>query len=204
MLRFGFKNQGCERGQGFTFRLKPLAFSLFFIFCLLNANTVLAGSATLSWTPPTTNVDSTPLTDLAGFKVYYGTSSGYYTQSININNTATTTYQVNNLTDGATYYFSVTAYDTANNESGYSNEACRTISTTTCSGGGGGGGGGGNNSPSADIQGGGGGCGFIKNDNGTGQKAKGELLSITMLLLLLILLRIRKGSQQRLFQNIRA
>jgi hypothetical protein len=137
-------------------------------------------------------VDSTPLTDLAGFKIYYGTSSGYYTQSININNTATTTYQVDNLTDGTTYYFSVTAYDTLNNESGYSNEACRTIGTTTCSGGGGGGG----NSPSADIQGGGGGCGFVKNDNSTGQKAKGELLSIAMLLLLLILFRIRKGNQK--------
>ena len=138
MLKLLLKNQGCERGQGFTFSLKPLALSLFFIFCLLNANTVLAGSATLSWTPPTTNVDSTPLTDLAGFKIYYGTSSGYYTQSIDINNTTTTSYQVNNLTDGATYYFAVTAYDTSSNESGYSNEACRTIGTTTCSGGGGG------------------------------------------------------------------
>ncbi len=206
MLKSGFKNLRHEGSRGLFFsplpetrwgKLLPLVFSLFFIFCLLNANSAFAGSATLSWTPPTTNVDSTPLTDLAGFKIYYGTSSGYYTQSIDINNTATTTYQVNNLTDGTTYYFSVTAYDTSNNESGYSNEACRTIGTTTCnSSTNGGGGGGGGNSQSADISGGGGGCGFVKNDNGTGQKAKGELLSIAMLLLLLILFRIRKGNQK--------
>ena len=140
MFKQILKNLRHKRSRGFTFRLKPLALSLrslalslfFFIFCLLSANTTFAGSATLSWTPPTTNVDSTPLTDLAGFKVYYGTSSGYYTQSIDINNAAATTYQVNNLTDGTTYYFSVTAYDTSNNESSFSNEACRTIGTTTC------------------------------------------------------------------------
>jgi hypothetical protein len=33
----------------------------------------ISGQATLSWDPPTTNVDGTPLTDLAGYKVYYGT-----------------------------------------------------------------------------------------------------------------------------------
>jgi ABC-type glycerol-3-phosphate transport system substrate-binding protein len=33
-------------------------------------------SATLTWDAPTTNVDGTPLTDLAGYKVYYGTSLG--------------------------------------------------------------------------------------------------------------------------------
>ena len=96
-------------------------------------------------TPPTTNVDGSPLTDLAGYKVYYGTSSGYYTKSIDINNTAATTYQVNNLTDGTTYYFSVTAYDTTNDESSYSNEACRTIGTTTCNSSTGGDNGGGGN-----------------------------------------------------------
>ncbi len=205
MLWFGFENlrrkgmnhtDSYQGSRGSFFSLRSLALSLFFIFCLLNTNVAFAGSATLSWTAPTTNVDSTPLTDLAGYKVHYGTSSGYYTQSIDINNAATTTYQVNNLTDGQTYYFSVTAYDTSNNESGYSNVVCRTIGTSTCNSSTGGDNGGGNNSPSADIQGGGGGCGFVKNDNGTGQKAKGELLSIAMLLLLLILFRIRKGNQK--------
>ena len=33
-----------------------------------------SGSATLDWTPVTQNTDGTVLTDLAGYKVYYGTS----------------------------------------------------------------------------------------------------------------------------------
>ena len=32
-----------------------------------------SAEVTLSWDPPTTNADGTPLTDLAGYKVYYGT-----------------------------------------------------------------------------------------------------------------------------------
>jgi hypothetical protein len=82
------------------------------------------GSATLTWSAPTTNTDGTPLTDLAGYKIHYGTSAGSYTKTIDVGNV--TTYTVNNLTSG-TYYFAVTAYDTSGNESSYSNEAYKTI-----------------------------------------------------------------------------
>jgi chitodextrinase len=141
MLKHESMNQGIEGSSGVTFSLlplplslKPLALSLFFIiFCLLNANILFAATVNLSWNPPTTNTDSTPLTDLAGYKVYYGTTSGYYTQSIDINNAATTTYQVNNLTDGTTYYFAITAYNTSLRESDYSNEQCFN-STGNCNG----------------------------------------------------------------------
>jgi len=91
----------------------------------LNATSLLAGDATLSWDAPTTNEDGTPLTDLAGYKVYYGTSSGNYSQSIDVGNV--TTYVVNNLTEGLTYYFTATAYDILANESKYSNEVSKTI-----------------------------------------------------------------------------
>jgi hypothetical protein len=84
------------------------------------------GSAIVSWNAPTTNADGTPLTDLAGYKLYYGTSSGNYTSMINVGNAATYTYTINNLARG-TYYFAVTAYDTQNNESSYSNEVSGTI-----------------------------------------------------------------------------
>ena len=90
-----------------------------------DVETVYAGQTVLSWNAPSTNEDGTPLTDLAGYKIYYGTSSGSYTQNINVNNV--TTYTVPNLTDGLTYYFAVTAYDTSMNESGYSNEVMRVI-----------------------------------------------------------------------------
>ena len=64
MLKSGFKNRRYTGNISVTFSLKSLALSLFFIFCIMNANTAFAGSATLSRTLLTTNVDSTPLTDL--------------------------------------------------------------------------------------------------------------------------------------------
>ncbi|GBD96777.1 MAG TPA: hypothetical protein ENG83_07545 [Nitrospirae bacterium] len=81
-------------------------------------------SATLSWDAPTTNSDGTPLTDLAGYKVYYGTSSSNYTESVDIGNT--TGAVVDSLSPG-TWCFAVTAYDTSGNESDYSNEVCTSI-----------------------------------------------------------------------------
>jgi hypothetical protein len=82
------------------------------------------GSATLSWAAPTTNTDGTPLTNLAGYKIYYGTSSGNYTLSQDIGNI--TSYTINNLPSG-TYYFAVTSYDSSGMQSVYSNEARKTI-----------------------------------------------------------------------------
>ncbi len=80
-----------------------------------------AYSVTLSWYPPSTTADGTPLTDLKGYKVYYGTLSRNYDHKVNVGNI--TTYKVTNLAGGVNYYFAVTAYDKAGNESEYSNEA---------------------------------------------------------------------------------
>ncbi len=92
---------------------------------LISAVTVFAGDATLSWDPPTTNADGSPLTDLAGYKIYYGTTSGNYTNNIDVGNV--TTYKVVDLTEGLTYFFVVSAYDTLGNESDYSNEVSKKI-----------------------------------------------------------------------------
>jgi hypothetical protein len=74
----------------------------------------------ISWTPPTTNADGTPLTDLAGYKVYCGTSSRKYDRKKNTGNVVK--YDLKPwLTDGY-WYCAVTAYDTSGNESVYSNE----------------------------------------------------------------------------------
>ena len=72
-----------------------------------------AASFTLAWDP-----NQEP--DLAGYKLYYGTSSGSYQHSLDVGNV--TQYTLGGLRDGVTYYFAATAYDTAGNESGYSNE----------------------------------------------------------------------------------
>jgi hypothetical protein len=83
------------------------------------------GAATLTWVVPTTNTDGTTLSDLAGYKVYYGTSPGVYT-SIVVGNV--TSYPLVGLTKGKTYYFTVTAYDTAGLESDYAPVVSKLIS----------------------------------------------------------------------------
>src|SRR4030042_3961897 len=108
-----------------VFVLTLLTLSLVF---LLSAGKAYPGQATLSWDPPTTNADGTPLTDLSGYKVYHGATSGNYSQIIDVSNV--TTYTVANLTAGLTYYFAATAYDALGNESGYSNEVSKTIPST--------------------------------------------------------------------------
>jgi hypothetical protein len=71
------------------------------------------GTISLAW-------DANTESDLAGYKIYYGTASRSYGASVNVGNV--TSYELAGLTPGQVYYISVTAYDTANYESGYSNE----------------------------------------------------------------------------------
>ncbi len=79
---------------------------------------------TLTWASPTTNADGTPLTDLAGYRVYFGPGSGNYIYKNNVGNVNICT--IGGLTSG-TWCFVVTAYDTSGNESDYSNEVCIVI-----------------------------------------------------------------------------
>jgi hypothetical protein len=72
------------------------------------------GSISLAW-------DANTESDLGGYKVYYGTASRTYGTPIDVGNV--TSHKAEGLTIGQTYYFAVTAYDTSNNESDYSNEA---------------------------------------------------------------------------------
>ncbi|MEW6600744.1 MAG: fibronectin type III domain-containing protein [Nitrospirota bacterium] len=81
-------------------------------------------SVTISWNSPQSNSDGTALNDLAGYKIYYGTSSNVYTQSVDVGNI--TSAVISSLTSG-NWCFATTAYDTAGNESNYSNEVCKTI-----------------------------------------------------------------------------
>jgi hypothetical protein len=87
---------------------------------------VSMGSATLSWQPPTTRTDGSALTNLAGYKIRYGTAQGNYPNQITVNSTGLTTYVVENL-PASTYYFVMTAFDTVGAESDYSAVASKTI-----------------------------------------------------------------------------
>jgi len=79
-----------------------------------------AGDVTLAW-------DANSESDLAGYKVYFGTASRVYGAPIVIG--TGTTYMVTGLAPG-TYYFAVTAFNTAGLESGFSNEVSATVSGT--------------------------------------------------------------------------
>lgn len=81
---------------------------------------------TLSWSAPTTRADGSPLTNLAGYLVHYGTSHASYTHAVDVGGRNSLTHTLQSLPAG-TYYFSVTAYDTNGNESSYSTEVSRTI-----------------------------------------------------------------------------
>ena len=98
------------------------AIALTVIFILFISCTVYAAQATLSWNP---NSES----DLAGYKVYWGTSSGSYEWNTDVKNV--TSYEVTGLVEGDTYYFVATAYDFSGNESGYSNEVSYDVPDTT-------------------------------------------------------------------------
>ncbi|MEM1173864.1 MAG: putative Ig domain-containing protein [Pseudomonadota bacterium] len=87
---------------------------------------VALGSATVSWVAPTEYEDGSPLTDLAGFRVYWGTSAGNYPNSVTVNNPGQTNVVIENLSPG-NYEFVTTAFNEAGVESLYSNPAFKTI-----------------------------------------------------------------------------
>jgi hypothetical protein len=84
------------------------------------------GSATLSWTAPTSNTDGSPISGLAGYHIYYGTDPSNLTASIDVVGAATTTYAVTGLAPG-TYYFAVNAYNSDGLDSPTSSVADATI-----------------------------------------------------------------------------
>ena len=79
-------------------------------------------SATLQWA-----ANSEP--DLAGYKVYQGTTAGSYGLPIDVKNV--TTYTISNLQAGLTYSFSITAYDLNGNESYPSDEVSKYIADSS-------------------------------------------------------------------------
>jgi hypothetical protein len=87
---------------------------------------VATGSVTLTWEAPTQNVDGSPLTDLAGYRLYWGPAPGNYSSSVTIANPGITTYVVEQLTPG-TWYFVATALNSRGVESGDSNLDSTTI-----------------------------------------------------------------------------
>jgi hypothetical protein len=88
----------------------------FFVF----AGEAQSADVTVAWDP-------NPEPAVRGYVIYYGTSSGNYTHSIDVGNA--TNCAISGLQAGATYYLAVTAYDASRNESGFSNEIVYAAST---------------------------------------------------------------------------
>ena len=78
-------------------------------------------SFTVSWTPPTRNADGSPLTNLAGYKIYYGTVSGEYNEIIDVNSAGMTSYSIDGIAPG-TYFLVMTSVNSDDVESVYSGE----------------------------------------------------------------------------------
>ena len=78
-------------------------------------------SVTLAWNPSAT-------AEVAGYKIYYGTSCRSYSSVVAVGNT--TNAVISGLDPGTTYYFAATTLDSAGNESGFSNEASYAMPVT--------------------------------------------------------------------------
>jgi hypothetical protein len=83
-------------------------------------------SITLTWDSPGTNADGTALNNLAGYRIYYGPSSGVYPNKIDIADPSATKHTIYKLSPG-TYYFVITAYSDSGMESEHSKEVTITI-----------------------------------------------------------------------------
>jgi hypothetical protein len=78
----------------------------------------MADSVTLAWEPGS-------IPDLAGYRLYSGTTRGTFTQEIEVGNS--TAISVSNLREGQTYFFAVAAYNTSGAESAPSDEVSYTV-----------------------------------------------------------------------------
>jgi hypothetical protein len=85
------------------------------------STTTSSSVVTLGWVAPTQNSNGTPITDLAGYKIHYGTSSQDYTQVVSIANPSLSRYVLDSLASG-TYYFAISSYNSQGTESPLSGE----------------------------------------------------------------------------------
>jgi hypothetical protein len=92
----------------------------------VNSQGTSSGSATLSWTPPTGNTNGSTLTNLAGYRIYYGTSPTNMTRTVQLSNAGLTRYVISDLS-AATWYFAIRAYTTTGAESTNSNTVSKVI-----------------------------------------------------------------------------
>jgi hypothetical protein len=110
------------------FKVQKIMSSFIFIFLffmsILLATEGKCAQVTLAW-------DKNSESNIAGYRIYYGTGSRAYNWFIDVGNA--TTYTITGLTEGSTYYFAATAYDKSKKESKHSSEVSYNSCTYTIS-----------------------------------------------------------------------
>jgi hypothetical protein len=99
-------------------------FPLFFLLLFLSVPAVLF-SGTTAHAQVTLNWTASASSNVAGYNLYYGTTSANLTGGINVGNV--TSYAMTGLSPGTTYYFAATAYDASGDQSGDSNQVSYTV-----------------------------------------------------------------------------
>ena len=88
---------------------------------------IALGAATLSWNPPTQNYDGSQLTNLVGYRIYYGTDLNVLGRIVTVDNPGLTRYVIENLRP-ARWYFTMTSVNSDGVESSRSALISMTIS----------------------------------------------------------------------------
>ncbi len=83
-------------------------------------------SFTLRWTAPAARTDGSPLSlsEIDGYRIYYGTGRGNYTRQVVLANGSATSATINNINNG-TYFLVMTTYDNNGLESARSGEVTK-------------------------------------------------------------------------------
>jgi len=93
----------------------------------ITVDAIALGAVTLSWNPPTQNSDGSPLTDLAGYRIYYGRDPNVLGRSVALTNPGLTSYVVENLQSGL-WYFVMTSINAQGVESPRTDLVSKSIS----------------------------------------------------------------------------
>ena len=84
------------------------------------------GTATISWQAPTTDTSGAALTNLGGYRIYYGLAAGELSESVTLNTVRMQSYVISDLGSG-TWYFAVRAVTNTGVESALSEIVSKTI-----------------------------------------------------------------------------
>lgn len=92
----------------------------------ITVDQISTGSVTLSWYPPTQNADGSALTDLAGYRIYYGRKVDGLNQVITLTNPGLTRLVIEDIAS-ATWHFAMTSFNSSGSESERSPTVSKTV-----------------------------------------------------------------------------